>query len=396
MDWKSEQQELLAKAKRVVVKVGSAVLTDERGVAPEAVDKVAGEVSTLHERDLDVVLVSSGAVAAGRSVVCTQAGNGTADQCALLDMPDRQAASAIGQSRLMHDYDEAFSRRSKTTAQILLTRDDLESRRRFLNARNTFSTLLSWRVVPVVNENDTVMVEELEYGDNDSLAALLLNLVEADLFICLTSAPGVMDSDPLRNPGAKRIECLEDISSMDLEALCGGRDGGRTKVGTGGMYSKLLAAQRAAQLGVPTLILNGKEPEVIQRAMDGGNPGTWVRPEGKTISRRKFWLAYNRDPHGDIYIDPGAARALTERGKSLLPIGIVSVHGRFDRGDLVRIVVREKDQALGRELGVGLSNYRSDDLARIAGKKSDEIEQVLGYSYMVAVHRDNMLLDAVL
>jgi glutamate 5-kinase len=300
-------------------------------------------------------------------------------------LPDRQAASAVGQSRLMHAYDQAFAQRGKVSAQILLTRDDLQSRRRYLNARNTFGVLLDWRAIPVVNENDTVVVRELEFGDNDHLASLLLNLVEADLFVNLTSADGVFAENPDLNPDATPLSTIEDIATLDINALCGGK----TTVGSGGMYSKLLAARRAARIGVPTLIVSGREQQALTRAMDGEPLGTWVVPEEKIMSRRKFWLAYNKEPSGFIYVDDGAVRALRERGKSLLPIGITAVRGNFARGAVVRILSEN-----GERVAVGMVNYRASELRRIMGLQSDAIETVLGPGlYSEAIHRDNMVLE---
>ncbi len=376
MDWKEERARALKAAKRVVVKVGSAVLTSPEGLDLRVVNRLADQMAGLHDRGLELVLVSSGAVAAGRRAVHAE----------LCGLPERQAASAVGQGRLMHAYDEAFGRYGTVTAQILLTLDDLRSRKRFLNALNTFRTLLDWRVVPIVNENDTVSVKELEFGDNDALASLVVNLVEADLFVNLTSASGVYDANPGTNPDAKRLECIESICSLDIDAACDGK----TADGTGGMYSKLLAARRVAQLGVPTLILSGREFFGIQRVFDGEDLGTWVRPEAKKISKRKFWLAYNNKPAGTILIDAGAAQALTAKGKSLLPAGIREIEGNFGAGALVRIATQG-----GAAVGVGLSNYKAADLRRIMGHKSADIAQVLGdCPYPEAVHRDNLLLDA--
>lgn len=376
MDWKEERKEVIRSARRVVVKVGSAVLTSPQGLDMRVVNRLADQLAGLHDRGIDLVLVSSGAVAAGRRAIKGE----------LEGLPARQAASAIGQSRLMHAYDEAFERYGTVTAQILLTLDDLRSRKRFLNALNTFRTLLDWRAIPVVNENDTVAVQELEFGDNDSLGSLVVNLVEADLFVNLTSASGVYDANPANNPDAKCLECIDNICSMDIDAACDGK----TADGTGGMYSKLMAARRVAQLGVPTLILSGREFFGLQRVFDGEMLGTWVRPEGKKISRRKFWLAYNNKPTGDIVVDAGAAGALANHGKSLLPAGIRDVEGNFGAGALVRIVTVDGDA-----VGVGLTNYRAADLKRIMGHKSAEIEELLGSCpYPEAVHRDNLLLDA--
>ncbi|MBU1001792.1 MAG: glutamate 5-kinase [Proteobacteria bacterium] len=372
-----EQRDLVMKqAKRVVVKVGSAVLTGPQGLDLRVVSRLADQLAGLHDRGLDLVLVSSGAVSAGRRVV----------KADISDMPARQAASAIGQSRLMHAYDEAFERYGKISAQILLTRDDLKSRSRFLNVLNTFRTLLDWRVIPVVNENDTVSVQELKFGDNDSLASLVVNLVGADLLVNLTSAKGVFDSNPDANPDAKCLTCIENICTMDLGASCDGK----TSDGTGGMYSKLLAARRTAQLGVPTLILSGHEFYGLKRVFEGEELGTWIVPDGKAISSRKFWLAYNNQSEGTLVVDPGASAALVNRGKSLLPAGITAVEGEFEEGSLVRIV-----DPGGDVLGVGLVNYAAQDLAKIMGRKSAEIESILGSCpYPEAIHRDNLLLDA--
>jgi len=368
----------MKQAKRVVVKVGSAILTGPRGLDLRVINRLVDQLADLHDRGMDIVLVSSGAVAAGRRVVNSE----------LTGLPARQAASAVGQSRLMHAYDEAFERYGQTTAQILLTRDDLKDRSRFLNVLNTFRTLLDWRVIPVVNENDTVSVRELKFGDNDSLASLVVNLIGADLLVNLTSAAGVFDSNPDTNPNARCLSCIEDICTMDLDASCDGK----TADGTGGMYSKLLAARRVAQLGVPTLVLSGREFYGLKRVFEGEELGTWIVPDCKAISSRKFWLAYNNRPEGVLTLDAGAVAALVDRGKSLLPAGITGVEGEFGEGALVRIVT-----PTGDTLGVGLANYSAEDLGKIKGHKSAEIESVLGACpYPEAVHRDNLLLDAAL
>lgn len=381
IDSASLRHPCLSGMRRVLVKVGSAVLADKGLLNLNVVDHLAGELAALHDKGLDVVLVSSGAVAAGRGRV-SQAAPGAE----LYDLPGRQAASAVGQGRLMHHYDEALSRRGKLSAQILLTRDGLSIRNRFLNARNTLERLLEWRVIPIINENDTVSVKELEFGDNDTLASLALGLMEADLFVNLTSAGGVFEQNPDLHPEARCLPVIERIQDMDLERICEGK----TSVGSGGMYSKLLAACRAAQLGLPTLILSGRGPFSILGALTDPCQGTLVLPENKPVSRKKFWLAYHEDPVGELWVDPGAARALTERGKSLLPAGIDRVEGEFEQGALVRIRA-----AGGATLGVGLSNYDSHDLTRIMGRKTSEIEALLGHApYSSAVHRDNLLLDA--
>jgi glutamate 5-kinase len=380
-----DRKALLAHVRRVVVKVGSAVLTTGDGLNPQAVSRLAAQISALRDRGLDVVLVSSGAVAAGRQRIRERtAGNGKT----YADLPSRQAASAIGQGRLMHDYDEAFAVHGRITAQVLLTRSGLKNRERFLNARNTMERLLEWGVVPIVNENDTVSVKELEFGDNDTLGAMCLGLVGADLFINLTSADGVYDSNPDTNPDARPMSCIEAIAALDIEAMCDGK----TSVGTGGMYSKLRAARRAAQLGVPTLIVSGRGEFDLPAILDGAECGTLVLPEDRAVSSKKFWLAYHDDPSGAIVVDGGAASALVAKGKSLLPIGVRGVEGCFERGALVFIKTLDGDA-----LGVGLSNFSSAELDRIRGLRTDELAAAIGpVTFDEAVHRDNMLLDAAI
>lgn len=401
MDWQSKRARALAEARCVVVKVGSAVLTTPQGLDTVVIDHIVEQLAQLRgacdshgSPQRRIVLVSSGAVAAGRAALGSHRDTSS--------LAARQGAAAVGQSRLMHAYDSAFAHHGIVSAQVLLTRDDLRSRQRFLNVRNTFAELLNWGVIPVINENDTVSTLELRFGDNDNLASLLVNLVEADLFINLTSAGGVLSANPLTNPQAAIMPCIEQVRSLNLDTLCGGK----STVGTGGMYSKLRAAQRAAQLGVPTLILPGKKPHVIQQAFENitvdmtasDKPrsvihefptGTWVCPEQHSISRRKFWLAYQSEPAGAISIDAGAANALNNKGSSLLPGGITAAEGNFQAGSLVRIMHGEQC------LGVGLSNYAAPQLRRIMGLKRHEVAAALGDAhYPEVIHRDNLLLEA--
>ncbi len=380
-----DRKTLLNKIQRVVVKVGSAVLTTGDGLNHDAIDRLVAQISALGDRGMDVVLVSSGAVAAGRQRIKERTQkNG---KC-FKDLPSRQAASAIGQGRLMHDYDEAFAKHGKISAQVLLTRSGLKDRERFLNARNTMERLLEWGAIPIVNENDTVSVKELEFGDNDTLGAMCLGLIKGDLFVNLTSADGVFDKNPDGNPDAKPIPIIENIACLDIESMCDGK----TTVGSGGMYSKLRAARRAAQLGVPTLIVSGKGDFDILSAIEGEERGTLIFPEDRIVSSKKFWMAYHDDPSGTIAVDKGAANALLTKGKSLLPIGISEVTGCFERGSLVFITTLEGD-----ELGVGLSNFSSTELNLIKGKRTDELGSLIGpVTWDEAVHRDNMLLDAAI
>ena len=375
-----ETSKILAVTKRVVIKIGSAVLTDREGLDLRVISRLADQISLLHDRGMDIILVSSGAVAAGCKVLSSCKSKN--------DLVFKQATSAVGQSRLMHAYDEVFSRFGKVTAQILLTRNDLKSRERFINARNTMLQLLEWRAVPIINENDTVAVQELRFGDNDALAVMVLNLVEADLFVNLTSADGVFQENPLENPDARRISCIRDINSQPLEKMCQGK----TQLGSGGMHSKLLAARKATQLGIPTLIMSGRDRFGLEKVFNGEDLGTWILPLDKSVSSRKFWFAYNQEPAGEILIDRGAARAVFEQNKSLLPAGIVEVRGNFGKGALVKI----QEQNSTRAPAVGLTNYKAAELRLIKGRKSGEIERLLGEClYPEAVHRDNLLVDAV-
>ncbi len=382
MNWQEERNGTLRDARCVVVKVGTAVLSTGTALDLDVLDNLVDQLAALRQRGLRVVLVSSGAVAAGRTALKELAG-----ATPPTGLSGKQAAAAVGQGRLMHFYDRAFAGRGIPSAQVLLTRDDLKNRTRFLNIRNTFSALLDMGVVPVVNENDTVSVNELKFSDNDNLASLLLNPVEADLFVNLTTIGGVLDANPLEHPDAHRMPCIESIRELDIGNLCGGK----TAEGTGGMYSKLLSAHRAAQLGVPTAILPGRERNVISRLFGGESLGTWVRPEKHVISRRKYWLAYQADPQGTLYLDAGAADAVRNHGKSLLPGGITEVEGSFGAGALVRLVFARET------VGVGLSNYDAADLLRIRGLKRHEVAAILGDAhYPEVVHRDNLLLDAAL
>ncbi len=395
-DWHVERRQALAQARLIIIKIGSAVLTDREGLCTPVLENIAAQMAALRAGlGMDeapasgparrLILVSSAAVAAGRA---TLARHGRHFE--VVGLAARQAAAAVGQGLLMRAWDRAFAPHGLPTAQVLLTRDDLRARQRFLNARNTFAELLQWDVLPIVNENDTVSVAALKFGDNDCLSSLLVNLTGADLFINLTSAPGVLAGNPDEDPGAGVLPCVEDVASLDLGRLCGGK----TSVGTGGMYSKLTAARRAAQLGVPTLILPGRQTDIISRAFRGEEAGTWVRPGDHAISRRKFWLAYQSDPAGALLVDAGAAAALEHRGSSLLPGGIRQVEGNFQQGALVRIVCAE-DGGRSRSLGVGLSNYSAADLRRIMGLKRIEVAAILGDAhYPEVIHRDNMLLDA--
>lgn len=373
------RRELLRSVKRVVIKIGSRVLTDDDGGLDQGViGRICGDIAQLRERGLQVVLVSSGAIAAGRSEL------GLTEKPRTI--PQKQAAAAIGQSRLMRAYEEALAPHGLKAAQLLLTSEDLGSRQRFLNARATIDTLLGFGIIPVINENDTVVVEEIKFGDNDNLSALVTNVAESDLLVILTDVEGFYSADPAKDPAARLIPLVRGIT-RELERAAGGSG---SSVGTGGMATKVAAAKKAGRNGVPTILIPGKREGVIISAMKGDEAGTLFLPEGEGLNRRKHWIAYTLKPAGRILVDDGAREMLIRKGKSLLPSGVAGVEGRFDRGACVRICALD-----GTEFARGLSDYSGVEIARLAGHKSSEIEDILGYRYAdVIVHRDNLVVMA--
>ncbi|MBJ6724803.1 glutamate 5-kinase [Geomesophilobacter sediminis] len=368
---------LLKKVRRIVVKIGSGVLTSEdNGIDPLFLSRLAGELAQLRADGIETVVVSSGAVAAGRPAL------GLTDRPKTL--PQKQAAAAVGQSRLMRAYEEAFSQQDLTVAQVLLTRDDLVNRRRFQNARSTLDTLLAYGIVPVINENDTVVVDELKFGDNDNLSALVTNLVEAQLLIILTDIDGLYTADPRTDATATIIPMVRGITK-DLERAAGGSG---TSVGTGGMATKLAAAKKVMRYGVAAIICAGKTPGTLTRAMAGEEVGTMFAPAERSLNRRKHWIAFTLRPAGSIRVDAGAREVLARHGRSLLPSGIEKVEGRFERGACVRVLAPD-----GAEFARGIVDYSSQEIERICRHKSSEIEEILGFRYGDdVIHRDNLVL----
>jgi glutamate 5-kinase len=371
------RKELLKKVKRIVVKIGSGVLTSgEIGVDPLFLQGLAAQIAGLRAKGMEVVIVSSGAVAAGRQAL------GLADRPTAL--PQKQAAAAIGQSRLMRAYEEAFSGYGLSVAQILLTRDDLANRRRFQNARGTLDTLLNWGIVPIINENDTVVVDELKFGDNDNLSALVSNLVEAQLLLIMTDIDGLYTADPRNDPAATLIHQVCAIT-REMERGAGGSG---TSVGTGGMATKLAAAKKVVKSGVAAIVFAGKEAGNLTRVMSGEQVGTLFLPAGESLNRRKHWIAFTLRPAGSIQVDAGAREVLAKHGRSLLPSGIAKVEGRFDRGACVKVLAPD-----GAEFARGIVDYSSQEIARISRHKSSEIEAILGFRYGDdVIHRDNLVL----
>jgi glutamate 5-kinase len=374
---KEIRKKTLHKARRLVVKVGSSILASvEKGLHHEVFSHLAEEISGLKRGGYEIVLVSSGAVAAGMEKL----GYKTRPQ----SITDKQATAAVGQSRLMNLYEEHFSRHQQLVAQILLTRDDLSHRRRFLNARNTLLTLLDLGIVPIINENDTVVVDEIKVGDNDNLSALVTNLVEADLLIILTDIDGIYDADPRRNPHAQRIPLLNDID-LDTKKVA---EDTLNEMSVGGMVSKIQAAQKASHFGVPTIVAGGAEEKILARLLKGEEVGTLILPKRETLSSRKHWIAYNLKPRGDVVVDEGAKKAVLQKGKSLLPSGVVEVHGSFERGDSVSCLGPR-----GKEFARGLVNYSASELKRIRGLRTEQIETILGYRYSdEVIHRDDLVV----
>lgn len=367
---------LLAHVKRVVIKIGSTVISNPAGLENRQVEAISTDICRLLDQGLEVVLVSSGAISAGKG----QLGIVGRPQT----IPQKQAAAAIGQTRIIREYKETFRALKYNVAQVLLTRDDLSNRRRYLNARNTVMTLLEYGVTPIVNENDTVVVDEIRFGDNDNLSALVTNLVEADLLVILSDVDGLYDADPVDNPQAQLIPVVERVTP-GVEAMGGGSNG---NLGTGGMNSKLKAAKRAALSGVGTLIVNGRSANILTRVFSGEDVGTYFLPAQSKLTAKKHWIAFSKKPRGKLLIDEGGQRAVIRGGKSLLPSGICGVEGGFERGDAVRLCNRE-----GEEFARGVISYSLAETLQIMGKQCDEIETVLGYKYRdEVVSRDNLVL----
>lgn len=371
------RKEILKKVKRVVIKIGSGVITSvDNGLDGDRIKGLAAEIARFRQQGVEVVLVSSGAVAAGRLEL------GLSDRPRTI--PQKQAAAAIGQSKLMRAYEEEFARHGIKVAQLLLTRDDLASRPRFLNARATIDTLLECGIIPIINENDTVVVEEIKFGDNDNLSALVTNLVEAQLLVILTDIDGFYTADPRTNPEARLIHLVRSIT-RETERAAGGSG---SSVGTGGMATKIAAAKKVGKSGVPTIMVNGKKSGNLELVLAGTEVGTLFLPAGVSLNRRKHWIAYTQRPAGRVVVDNGAFRVLSQHGRSLLPSGVVQVEGKFDRGACVRICTPD-----GTEFARGITDYSSREMELIAGHKSGDIEQILGYRYGDdVIHRDNLVV----
>lgn len=370
-----DRRESLKKCRRIVVKAGTSTVTHESGqLSLSRLEQLVRDLADLHNQGRQVLLVTSGAVAAGVGKLGLKEYPKT--------LPLKQALAAVGQGVLLHMYEKFFGEYGKHIAQVLLTKDDFDERLRYLNARNTLNTLLQMNVIPVINENDTVAVEEIKFGDNDTLSALVAEIVDADLLVILSDIDGVYDRDPREDPEARLYEELEVLPEITEQVLK--RRG--NKFASGGMYTKLLAAKITMTSGIPMVIANGREREVVRRIVRGEKVGTLFVPQEEKMKAKKRWIAYGSQPHGCVVIDEGAKEALVKKGKSLLPSGVVAAEGEFERGMVVRVCDQE-----GREIGRGITNYSAEEVRKIAGKKTTEIEKILGVKdYDEVIHRNNL------
>ncbi|MBF0319322.1 MAG: glutamate 5-kinase [Nitrospirae bacterium] len=360
----------------VVIKIGSSIITTPEGLNEGVINRLARDISALRDAGHQTVVVSSGAVAAGRGKL------GIEGQ--ILDINVKQAAAAAGQSSLIWAYEKAFGTHNKKVAQVLLTRDVFSVRRRYLNARNTLRTLLDFHIIPIINENDTVSVDELKFGDNDRLAALVASLLSADRLVILSDVDGLYDADPGKTKTAKLLQLIREITPEHEKAACGTA----SICGTGGMSSKLIAAKMATSEGITVNIINGKLDYGLIKLFDGSPIGTRFEPSAKKHGARKGWIAFGVRSKGRLTLDDGAAKAIIDGGKSLLPSGIKAIHGLFDRGDAVYCIAPG-----GRQIAKGLVNYGNVELLKIIGRKTSQIEGILGYKYSdEVIHRDNMTI----
>lgn len=372
----SNRKQYFAGARRIVVKVGSGVLTQADGLNLKVLRSISKEICNLTKGEREVILVSSGAMASGIKKIGLEKRPD--------DIPRQQAVAAVGQAGLIMAYERAFARYDKKVSQILLTRDDFSSRKRYLNARNTINTLLSWGIVPIVNENDTVAIEEITVGDNDNLSALMALLMDADILINLTDIDGLYTVNPRESEGARLIPVVETIS-REIERSASKIPG---VLGTGGMLSKVASAKKVNAAGIPQVIANGLEPGILNRLFAGKKEGTFFVPREKRLTSRKCWIAFSLRPKGLLDIDAGAANAILKRGKSLLPSGVLKVTGEFSVGAPV-----EFQTPTGEVLGRGLVNYDSADIRKIMGLRSVQIKKQLGHRpYDEIIHRDNLAI----
>lgn len=371
------RDELLTQAKRLVIKIGSSLVASRAtGLCPDRIERLAAEIASCRSRGCEILVVSSGAIVSG----ITKLGLREHPK----SLPVKQAAAAVGQSRLMWAYEKAFEPLGLKVAQILLTHQDLADRRRFLNARHTLQTLLTFGVVPIINENDTVAVEEIRFGDNDTLAGQVAHLVDADLLVILSDVDGLFTEDPRKNASATLIPLISDINE-DIERRAGLSS---TLEGTGGMATKVRAAKKVAEYGVSTLILNGTVPDLLPSVLAGKPGGSLFLARSRRLTSRKHWIAFTLRARGAVTLDHGAVEALVHKGKSLLATGILDISGQFEAGDPVSCMNEQ-----GKEFAKGLVNFSAEILTRIKGLKTADIQQLPGLQeYEEVIHRDNLVI----
>lgn len=373
-----KRKDYISSAKKIVVKIGSAVLAGghDDGLDEAVFLNLARGISEIKKSGKDIILVTSGAIAIGMKKMGFKQRP--------TSIPEKQAIAALGQGSLMSFYEKAFTPLGEKVAQVLLTHDDLGNRQRFLNARNTLSTLLGYNIIPIINENDTVAVDEIKFGDNDHLAALVTNLIEADLLVILTDIDGLFDKDPKKDKTAKLVPVVENVDH--LAAVWRGE--AASLFGTGGMASKVEAAKKAAHFGAPTIVANGRDADILKKIFSCADVGTLFLPMEDKLTSKKHWIAFSARPTGRIFVDEGAKDAILKKGKSLLPSGITKIDGVFETGEVIHCVDRH-----GKEFARGVANYSSIEIEKIKGIKTTEIEKTLGYKYYDAVvHRDNLVI----
>lgn len=371
-------RDLVRGCRRVVVKIGTSTLTHPNGqLNLRRIESLVREIADLHNQDMEVLVVSSGAIGVG----ATRMGYKKVPRT----MPEKQALAAIGQGALLHLYEKLFAEYGKTVAQVLITRGDLDERLRYLNATNALLAILGMHVIPIINENDTVVVEEIKFGDNDTLSALVAGIVDADFLLILSDVDGFYSSDPRQDNDAYLLSEIDEITpEMDEHSHTRG-----SSFSSGGMYTKLRAARMCMAAGIPMVIANSAEENVIRRIVAGEELGTLFIPRDERMHARKKWIAFGSVTQGTIRVDSGACLALLERGKSLLPSGVSAVEGEFDRGAIVAVVDMD-----GAEIARGVVNYSAAEIRQIAGKKTTEIAKILGdKDYDEVIHRNNLWIE---